>query len=317
MNSYPILKIPNGLRKALEEPIPPPLKPPEPQLKRHDTLLQYISMIGCFGGAILVVILLMLRKVLHVEEDFFNSLLIVIANIVVVSMILSAITPDSIKKNYRLEEEYRQSLFSYNIELNKYLSNCMNRAEYDKDERRKIVRRELNGTAEIKYENKGVLKGKSEYYFYSYLKDAFPEKIHIDKVAEIFHYSNTYQADIIYWDCSKKIAIDIEIDEPYELFTRKPIHCIKFGFEPDRRRDDYFLQNLNWIVLRFTEEQVIKYPDECIAVISEIINKVENIKPLSITFPTYFLRERWTEIESTKMARERFRESYLDSIYFF
>jgi len=229
-------------------------------------------------------------------------------------MIISAFTPDNAKKNERLKEEYRRALYSYNIDRQKYFDNSNNYLEYTKIERSKNVRKALEQTAKVEHENLGVLKGKSEQYFYSCLQDVFPEKIFSDKVAEIFYSGNTYQPDLIYWDSDKKIAIDIEIDEPYELYTRKPIHCIKNGSEPDAMRDKYFLERLNWIVIRFTEEQVVKYPNDCIAVVSDVINKINEVLPVLINLPSAFLRSRWNEEDAIKMSKCGFREAYLNLI---
>ena len=58
--------------------------------------------------------------------------------------------------------------------------------------------------------------------------------------------------------CKKhpSIRIDVEIDEPYAAVTRKPIHYIGCG---DDFRDT-LLNNIGWIVVRFTEYQVFFKP---------------------------------------------------------
>lgn len=113
--------------------------------------------------------------------------------------------------------------------------------------------------------------------------------------------------------CKKhpSIRIDIEIDEPYAAFTRKPIHHIGCG--DDFR--DALLNNIGWIVIRFTEYQVFSNPKECAALIAQVLHYIQP----SMALPTDFLScstpkeiERWTEIEAKVMASENTREKYLN-----
>lgn len=107
------------------------------------------------------------------------------------------------------------------------------------------------------------------------------------------------------------IRIDIEIDEPYAAFTRKPIHYIGCG--DDFR--DALLNNIGWIVIRFTEYQIFAYPRECAALIAQVLHGIQPsmllpIDLLSCSTPKKI--ERWTEIEAKVMASENIREKYLN-----
>ena len=115
-----------------------------------------------------------------------------------------------------------------------------------------------------------------------------------------------YKPDIaIIWR-EKNIFIDIEIDEPYDIASRKPIHYKGSG---DNLRNTYFLDN-GWSVIRIAEKQivddcskVVKYIKACLSTLSEdgrfnAGNEVESI-------------ERWSYTEAEKWAEESFRESYL------
>lgn len=107
------------------------------------------------------------------------------------------------------------------------------------------------------------------------------------------------------------IRIDIEIDEPYAAFTRKPIHYIGCG---DDFRDT-LLNNIGWIVIRFTEYQIFAYPKECAALIAQVLHGIQPsmllpIDLLSCSTPKKI--ERWTEIEAKVMASENIREKYLN-----
>lgn len=120
-----------------------------------------------------------------------------------------------------------------------------------------------------------------------------------------------YEPDIAVIDLEKpSIRIDIEIDEPYAAITNKPTHYVGCGDEVR----DLRLNNLGWIVVRFTEYQVFAEMDECIAYIAQLINKLNPTKILpnvllKSTLPTK--QKRWTEIESKLLAIDKYRQRYL------
>lgn len=102
--------------------------------------------------------------------------------------------------------------------------------------------------------------------------------------------------------------MDIEVDEPYSGISRKPMHYIG---SYDQDRDRYFNQH-GWVVIRFTEEQVVKQPIPC----CHFIGKVLNALIPQYSFPEELALElkpviQWTYEEAERMALENFRESYL------
>ena len=115
-----------------------------------------------------------------------------------------------------------------------------------------------------------------------------------------------YKPDIaIIWK-QKNIFIDVEIDEPYDIVSRKPIHYKGCG---DKLRNAYFLDN-GWSVIRIAEKQivddcskVVEYIKLCLSILSEdgrfnSKNEVERI-------------ERWSYSQAQAWAEEGYRESYL------
>jgi hypothetical protein len=105
------------------------------------------------------------------------------------------------------------------------------------------------------------------------------------------------------------VSIDIEVDEPYEGRTNQPHHCRDEG--KDQRRNQFFLSG-NWIVVRFAEIQVVKYPYECVAVIGEVLATVtgDETYRLPLRKPVQPVK-CWTKAEARRMARSKFRQSYL------
>jgi very-short-patch-repair endonuclease len=65
------------------------------------------------------------------------------------------------------------------------------------------------------------------------------------------------------------IFIDIEIDEPYSFEERKPIHFD----DSDCERDKYFAES-GFIVIRFTEDQIIDNTYQCYFIIKKCISKI-------------------------------------------
>ncbi|MBF0695403.1 MAG: hypothetical protein IR153_10150 [Flavobacterium sp.] len=117
-----------------------------------------------------------------------------------------------------------------------------------------------------------------------------------------------YITDFAYYDSSKKLCVAIEIDEPYSFETKTPIHI------NDRSRNRFFLDN-NWILLRFAEIQIVKYPDRCCNLIKEVVKvlteDISNLKSLKSIVPT---ENKWSYESSLELISINFRNSYLGEI---
>lgn len=162
------------------------------------------------------------------------------------------------------------------------------------------------------YRNKNVVltdstyakEGISEKRFLVHLRKAFKEKIKTQKKVTTTEGDKTYYPDFIYYDNIRQIYIDIEIDEPYDLTSGNPIHCIG----EDEGRNRFFL-DINWCVLRFTEHQVTKEPEGCIKTIKNILTCLEiNDKQYTINVTK---EDVWSDLVARKMEKESYRESYL------
>lgn len=103
-------------------------------------------------------------------------------------------------------------------------------------------------------------KGCSEDYLFAKLMEIFPNNIFIDmKVGPYF-------PDICLI-IPGMIAIDIEIDEPYDMASKKETHYRGCG---DEQRNEYFINN-GWYVCRFSEEQVITNTGSCVDIINHLV----------------------------------------------
>ena len=89
-----------------------------------------------------------------------------------------------------------------------------------------------------------------------------------------------YEPDFVLYDESINLYIDVEIDEPYDGFSRLPIH-ISEGKDTIR---DVFFKESGWVVVRFTEKQVHLSSEQCIRTLENIIATMRGeAKPLPQT----------------------------------
>ena len=127
--------------------------------------------------------------------------------------------------------------------------------------------------------------------------------------------SRPYEPDIaLFIEGHETIRIDVEIDEPYAAFSKEPIHYITCG---DEYRDD-LLNRHGWIVVRFAEKQIKKYPKSCVLYLVKLI---KSLVP-EMVIPTDLLSvnplppmKRWSKNEAIIMAANGEREKYLDHVF--
>ncbi|HSF75438.1 MAG TPA: hypothetical protein VLA84_16715 [Microcoleus sp.] len=224
-----------------------------------------------------------------------------------------------------MRDRYKQRLAEYQQQLSEYESYQLRRLQSkDKEmeqynsmlqERYKWLLRLLKKIVQppAGQGKGGVQQGVSEKQFFVYLCRYFSGFYDFCMGSEfpIPGTSLCYTADFILVHQLTGLAIDIEIDEPYDGRTGKPHHCVDRG--KDSQRNQFFLQR-NWVVIRFSELQVVKYPDACCRVIARVIFQItgdyrglvqlENVVDL-------LSHKQWTVKEATYMAKNKFRNSYL------
>lgn len=153
-------------------------------------------------------------------------------------------------------------------------------------------------------------KGRSESQFERDLWQYFPGKIHTGVLMRKDGYDQPYVPDFAYLDPASGLHIDIEVDEPYSR-DLLPIHY--FGCPKDAIRNQAFL-NWGWIVIRFSERQVVKAPASCCKTIASLIAEYTGDSAIMNAFrqiPTLKPDRRWTEPEAQQMADRGDRDTYL------
>ncbi len=223
-----------------------------------------------------------------------------------------------------LQEEYESELEKYhslckiyNQERDRILSADNVKAYRESEVRKWLSGREnwVSGIPDIRYCNDSddVKVGKSEMTFYNLMKSNLPYTVRKDikvPVAQTFYYPDIAVI-------ARGLYIDIEIDEPYTDDEGKPIHYVDFSSDiwdsVDMHRNR-FMSKEGWEIIRFAEEQIVNYPQECIAFIKELVDSLlsNGSSEPKIDFPHPVLE--WDKEEAERYALEKYRDSYYTNL---
>ena len=157
-------------------------------------------------------------------------------------------------------------------------------------------------------------KGRFDDYLfdalYSFFDSRFPE-LHVTKRMKVQYVNSPdkpieYTPDVIVFDRLTNTFIDIEIDEPWwedkGRGTREPNHYIG----RDNKRNENFLQ-MDWVVIRFAEQQVYYAINECAKVVASELDKFRAKKhklcPKLDSIPDLFKISQWTRDEAINIWR--------------
>lgn len=158
---------------------------------------------------------------------------------------------------------------------------------------------------------KNIHQGMAEEYFWKYLVPWFRGNVHRNCAVKEYKDSGTFIPDFFYQDPESNLHIDIEIDEPYDFKSKTPTHyLIGPKMHLDDSRNNYF-NNLGWFVVRFTELQIIRFPNQCCFVISKLINEIigkrYHKQNINISLETV---DCWTQEEAIKMVDDGKRDFF-------
>lgn len=155
------------------------------------------------------------------------------------------------------------------------------------------------------YENISVesdrLRELNEYY------ETFDEQMLEAKLKDDIFYDrkyNLYVSDFAF--IKNNIKIIIELDEPYSLSNKTPIHY------DDSKRNKFFLDN-GYFIIRFCEEQVLFEEDLCIKTIESLTQTIETgkIEYLQNFYENIPKIKRWSKEDAEIMIKQRHREKYM------
>ncbi|PXY40307.1 hypothetical protein DMB65_13330 [Flavobacterium cheongpyeongense] len=219
------------------------------------------------------------------------------------------------KKKYLKEKnDFENYKKSYESQLKKYYHEItLNEEDFLKLKNKEKISSILRKT---KYSiGTDYIKGLSHQFFLNHLIHHLGSKHNNSKgILESLTYLNKYfthkptsrpyVSDFAYVNDEIGLVLLIEIDEPYTIQNKEPIHL------NDNDRNSFFLE-LNWIIIRFSEEQILMYPNESCNFISELILEFEEPSgrlglPNSLPFI-----ERWNDFNIHRLINSNYRENYL------
>lgn len=119
-----------------------------------------------------------------------------------------------------------------------------------------------------------------------------------------------YEPDLAYIDEQRGIFIDIENDEPYTLGKRIPTHYLG---KDDQRNSD--ITAAGWIVLRFSEKQLIDTPARVVRTIMDVVRSIApdiEMPPVLQNTQPVDTDPRWDYDTARLHAKSCYRDSYMN-----
>ncbi len=203
--------------------------------------------------------------------------------------------------------EYQKALEQYEAKLAQIQAEH-HRPEKIAEFRRERLKQILKQTVSYDSDKGNIGNGHSEKILAAQLKRYFAKKIRHRLTLAIPEEKWDYCPDFAYIDEASGLHIDIEVDEPYTYDDWKPIHYVG----KDDRRNDFFLER-GWIVIRFSEEQVVKNAQGCCKLVAKVVAELTG-KPMILTgsqdIPDLKSMPQWTKEEAERMALTRRRDGY-------
>ena len=133
----------------------------------------------------------------------------------------------------------------------------------------------------------------------------------VRNISQIPNFKYGYTTDFALIEPHTLLAIDIEIDEPYDGKSKKPHHCQ--DITKDERRNQFFNER-GWVVIRFSELQIVSQPESCCKAISLLMSRLTGLevyRDRTSYLPNLKQDTTWTQKKATILARRRYREKYL------
>lgn len=296
-----------------------PKSPPKPVSPYESQLEDTGAGSGCLTVSIIIPIIICI-SLINIDFDFiYFSMVIMGFSFYLVILILDG-ERNLKEQNEKKKNSYRKNKNHYeNIAIPNWQSLV---SKYEKEIafadvegswifnlRKEKCLLSLEQTLRPEYYSSGnPQKGLSEDYFYAVLNKNFPNKIFRKasiKIAE--EIDVVYFPDFVFYDEVARVCIDIEIDEPYTLKDKMPIHTTDSTH--DDIRNEYFT-SYRWIVIRFSENQVLTNPEGCCKVIEQVLNQVFSSNDLSRfdAIPNLINEKRWSSLDAIELSQKKFRE---------
>lgn len=321
-NYYPRIIFPRyfyetkTLNITLEEVHPKSRKPQPPNNSSYEDIFN-VAVKSFIGFSILssffvYLITLFIVLIFENEKEFWASggRSIIVASIFIISTTITIlrvrwhIKADRLISQYRNSQnlEYQSSLQKYGQEEIRIKSTAFQH-DFQKKELRKRaseVKQAILGQLEL-HSQAEVKTGLSEKFFHDYLI-----KYSKYKVLKNTKY-RYYYPDILLVDETNNVLLDIEIDEPYSFDKKEPIHFS----EKDSNRDTYLAVH-NLMTVRFSEEQILNFPEYCLQVIEGTIANFLSLKDVEDFDKSIIYKHKspaWNYESAISLANQHSRKS--------
>ena len=209
-----------------------------------------------------------------------------------------------------LEEKYKKGVIPEQQKVSvKYSIEQCHRTGYYAFYNAPSPRTEIMPYRRRKVELRGYTEESFEYRLRTSLKNSAHYKVLGDVSIQTSECGHPFEPDISIVEISDNLGvrIDVEIDEPYGGYDKSPIHYTGCG---DEFRD-HNLTNLGWLVVRFSEKQIVQEPDNCIHYLQQLLSLIDPEFDISCQGTNPTPDKCWTEVEAKIMAIQKFRENLL------
>lgn len=158
--------------------------------------------------------------------------------------------------------------------------------------------------------DKNIEPNSAKIYFSFFLRNKFDSKIQTN-VCILSDEGKIIQLDLVYLDYDTQIFFVINIEEPYDLKT----NATRNAYDSDKHST--FLREIlqhKFNIIRFTEEQIIRQPVDCITLIQEFILVLQGYRT-SISRRTVNAvqpKAMWSEKDAELLRSVDYRQGYLD-----
>lgn len=322
---YPEVYLPNRITNLFSSITGIPQGPVKPQPPKHEGS-EIISDDGnkfFLCGLIIPIVFIILFIVLKTPIDGDIVFVLVVMGIsffISVIYFIDLITkPLKDKKYTRALNKYQNELDLYEAKVAKLKSDSDLLASYRKDALKNGIKKACNRDGVVLNDDEiDIKEGPGETFFHSYLLSLCSHGFEVYSKCKVTAGKSFFYPDFALID-EYNVCYDIEIDEPYSLGDKKPIHYLQYlEFTSDYQSIDFernnFFTEKGWVVIRFSERQIYEDPIACVKYILDIQKAMENnLISSGVDFPDTLIDQKWTEDESKEFARRHYRDSYINN----
>lgn len=191
------------------------------------------------------------------------------------------------------QKKYKNDILKYNKTIEIHRSEINN----------KLYLAEISPLRKVKRNVNSINRGKSEITFLEKLITKFGDQVKVDQIIE--NMNNSFIPDFVIICQETGVHIDVEIDEPYSLPEKKPIH---YSDSEDDLRDSFF-NSINWVVVRFSEKQIYLQAQQCILLIEKLLYCIRHHQEFFFN-DVSLSHKGWTYEESLVMVKNNARNNY-------